>query len=695
MTDEAVTRNISVSCAAVSGPTQNYSEASGSKWVDRVWAARTLRFVLWAIPVAGSFLVVSWLSRNLSPARIGVHVALWWLLAAGAGAATIVLLDRAMRRFLPMVSLLRMSMVFPDKAPARYRAALHSGSGRSLERRMRAISAATPGQIGAQRTLLLLDLAAAITRHDRYTRGHCERVRAYSDLIAEELGLDDHDRGLLRWAALLHDVGKLDVPTAILNKPGRPDDDEWAVLAGHPEAAAAYLAPVETWLDGWQAAASQHHERWDGGGYPAGLADESIHIAGRIVAVADAYDTMVTVRSYKKAMTPEAARRELVSCAGGQFDPRVVRAFVNVSIGRVRRAAGGLTWFGNLGQFVGSGTVSPAVSSVPNVVASGLLVAGGFALSPGLSAVGNDGAEEASIIAIEQSALGSQLSLATTPTATKQPEAPAGLAGESGTDVPFAGRPDLENDRATPEPTPTPTRFATPTATLLQASPTVLAPGATPDPTGTVEVIPFQTATPTATAQSRSTVAPTATPAVSANPSVTPVVSSTPIPTRAPAATATPTQLPVPSATTSPTPSPTEMATSTEIPTATATPSATATPTATATPRPVNQPPTITAEDDITITTDTIEKTFFVLIEDPDGDALNLTAIDLFGTFTYVNVLGATTTTAPNGSGLYEVSFGAGPWPEGTGWVIELMVEDDGNPNLSTSLYIGGNVVAS
>ncbi len=382
----------------MSGPTQNYDELPGSRWVDRVWTARVLRFVIWAIPIAGSYLAIWWMSANLPPRRLGVHLGLWWVFAALVGAFTIWMLDRGMRRFLPVVALLRMSMVFPDKAPPRYRAALRTGSGRALERRVVAVAAAEPNKVGTQQSLLLLDLAAAITRHDRLTRGHCERVRAYSDLIAQEMGLDEHETGLLRWSALLHDVGKLDVPASILNKPGRPDEDEWKILSGHPAASSRYLAPVATWLEGWHVAAAQHHERWDGGGYPAGLAAEQIHMAGRIVAVADAYDTMVSVRSYKKAMTAQAARTELVRCAGTQFDPRVVRAFLNVSIGRVRRAAGGLAWLGNFGQVLGSGTVSPVVSSAPNVIASGVLVASAltFALAP--PEVRDTGPENASVV---------------------------------------------------------------------------------------------------------------------------------------------------------------------------------------------------------------------------------------------------------------------------------------------------------
>ena len=114
--------------------------------------------------------------------------------------------------------------------------------------------------------MLLKDLA----KHDRLTRGHSERVRAYSEIIGEELGLPAADLEKLRWAALVHDVGKMAVSPEILNKPGRPTDEEWQELRNHPTAGARLLAPLEPWLGEWVGAATEHHERVDGKGYPAG-----------------------------------------------------------------------------------------------------------------------------------------------------------------------------------------------------------------------------------------------------------------------------------------------------------------------------------------------------------------------------------------------------------------------------------------
>ena len=110
--------------------------------------------------------------------------------------------------------------------------------------------------------------------HDRLTRGHCERVRAYADLIGEELGLDADSKNKLHWAALLHDVGKLDVPAEILNKTEKLTPDEWQIIRGHPAASVRWIEPLRPWLGDWVLAASEHHERYDGDGYPLRLRGE-------------------------------------------------------------------------------------------------------------------------------------------------------------------------------------------------------------------------------------------------------------------------------------------------------------------------------------------------------------------------------------------------------------------------------------
>ena len=182
---------------------------------------------------------------------------------------------------------------------------------------------------------VLLTLALALNAHDRRTRGHCERVRALSELLAEELGLDDDARERLRWAALLHDVGKLAVPAEILDKPSAPNARELEILRRHPEEGILLTAPLADWLGESGRAIGEHHERFDGAGYPSGLAGTDIALAARIVALTDAFDTMTSVRSYKHAMSVRAAREEVARCAGTHFDPAVSRAFLDLSLPRL------------------------------------------------------------------------------------------------------------------------------------------------------------------------------------------------------------------------------------------------------------------------------------------------------------------------------------------------------------------------
>ena len=194
----------------------------------------------------------------------------------------------------------------------------------------------------------ILALAGALNAHDRLTRGHGERVRAYTDLIADELDLSPSDRDRLRWSALLHDIGKLAVHPHVLNKPDKLSDEEWEVIKRHPLEGAKLTAPLAAWLGEWASTIAEHHEKFDGSGYPYGLAGHDISLGGRIVAVADCYDTMTAIRTHKRPMSPAAARAELAACAGKHFDPKVVRAFLDVSIGRLRPVAGPLSWLGSL-----------------------------------------------------------------------------------------------------------------------------------------------------------------------------------------------------------------------------------------------------------------------------------------------------------------------------------------------------------
>ena len=175
----------------------------------------------------------------------------------------------------------------------------------------------------------LLAIAGAVEARDGYTGAHIERVTNYAMAAGRECALGEDELRYLRVGSLLHDVGKIAIPDSILRKPGPLTDDEYEVMKRHPEIGAAML-DRSPFLRPALPGVLHHHERWDGGGYPYGLRGEAIPLAGRILAVADTFDAIVTARPYRPARSPEAAVAELERCSGTQFDPSVVEAFRRV-----------------------------------------------------------------------------------------------------------------------------------------------------------------------------------------------------------------------------------------------------------------------------------------------------------------------------------------------------------------------------
>ncbi len=361
-----------------SGPTTGAGDRARSAWTSRPAVSRAIRAVAFVLPAAIAWVVSAQVAPHLWRPAGAIGIVCYVVQLATVGLLTVSLAGRLTRRLLPLAALLNLSLVFPDVAPSRFRTALRGGTIRNLQAQVDEFRSATHADLNEVATQMV-EMVAALGRHERLTRGHTERVRAYSDLIAQEMGLNAHDRHLLQWSALLHDVGKLSVPPEILNKAGRPTDEEWVVLAAHPAVGGELVEPLAPWLGEWRLAAAEHHERWDGTGYPRGLAGTEISLAGRIVAVADAYDVITSHRSYKKPMPVDAARAELVRCSGSQFDPVVVRALINASLGKRSVAAGSVGWLGQLQAIFNAG--AGGVASTAGNVAAATALAGAVAIT--------------------------------------------------------------------------------------------------------------------------------------------------------------------------------------------------------------------------------------------------------------------------------------------------------------------------
>jgi hypothetical protein len=355
----------------ISGPTTGASE-SLSAWASRPVLAKLVRVLLFVAPI-----VIGWLAvRIVAPifyrpeGWIGTG---FWIVQAIVVASVAAHSTKAVaNRLAPMSALLNMTMVFPDHAPSRFGVTLRAGNIKKLTPEQLILSNDT--QEAAEQAIALV---AALGAHEPRTRGHTERVRTYAELIGQEMGLTDDELNRLRWGVLLHDVGKLTVPAHILNSKEAPTEEQWRILKQHPLEGQKILEPLHGWLGEWGFVALHHHERWDGGGYPAQLEATEISLGGRIAAVADTYDVITSKRSYKEPMSPSAAREELYRCAGTQFDPAVVKAFLRIGL-EDGRSAGFLGWLFELPTLMrvtsSVATASPTVGSAMATVAMAVSV---------------------------------------------------------------------------------------------------------------------------------------------------------------------------------------------------------------------------------------------------------------------------------------------------------------------------------
>ena len=447
------------------------AESSGDRWRAHPWVARVIQLVIVAVPLAAGYGATVACVRLMHSQLGQSH---WWLLApASVSITACVAVERLTRKLLPLAALLKLSMLFPDRAPTRYKVARQAFNVRSLRDKL-ATSPASDASSAAEAALALI---TALTSHDRRTRGHCERVRVFTDLLGDQLRLPRESRDKLRWVSLLHDIGKLRVAAEILNKPAKLNPTEWDLVAAHPDNGAQLLGPLTEWLGEWAGAVRQHHEKFDGTGYPDGAAGDQISRAGRIVAIADSYEVMTAHRAYKKPMATASARAELARCAGTQFDPTYVRAFLAIPLPKLLWAMGPGSLLMNLpllraaADTANKGVMATTQTGVAAVSAAA--VVGTVAVTTGIPATVPVATVSSPISSTHQGtpppAPTGRIVLPPTPT----PTTPITIKTPTPTDT---------STPTTPTPTPTPIEMTpTPVATTPAPPPVLTAPRA---PTG-------------------------------------------------------------------------------------------------------------------------------------------------------------------------------------------------------------------
>jgi hypothetical protein len=477
------------------------ARAKGTSWDRRPALSRALKIAVFAGPIIASLGVAALLNHVL-PRSTSVGTSfLWTGVIIASSLATLVALERAARQLLPLAALLNLSLIFPDKAPARFAVARQTGKPSDLQARLQR-ARETGHEDEARGMQTVIELVLALSVHDKGSRGHSERVRVFTDLLADEMKIPEHSRNKLRWAALLHDIGKLEVPTTILNKPDKPSQEEWTTLHRHPEEGARLVAPLLPWLGVWGLAVAQHHERFDGTGYPHHLRGHEISLAARIVSVADTYEVMTAPRPYKRPMSVSAARQELVRVAGTQLDASIVRAFLNISVGRLWRTIGFGAWISQvptiarLFSFTGSfgSTVSMGIGTAS--MASVLAVSGVVGVGPDTSSTGTPaGSNPVAVVAPHQGDSshlpGSTAGPGRAPTgnAVAPPATAAPTASAPASSAPSATAAATATGGATPPPmqtTPIPGSPSSPAATprpVATPTPPASTPSTTPQPT--------------------------------------------------------------------------------------------------------------------------------------------------------------------------------------------------------------------
>jgi putative nucleotidyltransferase with HDIG domain len=503
-------------------------EIRWERWRARPAAAWSVRVLIVLGPLAVGLLAGLVWRHLVRLGESGLAEILWLAGLVAVSFAAFFAAERGLRRLAPLPFLLRVSLAFPDRTPSRFAVALRAASLQQLRRRIDEDSFL--GGDDATVAGRVLSLTAALNVHDRVTLGHSDRVRAYSEVIGDQLGLGEDDVDRLRWAALLHDIGKLAIPDSILNKSGALTAEEYAEVKTHAAVGAQLVEPLRPWLGPWTDAVGQHHEWWDGSGYPAGLAGDDIALGGRIVAVADAFDIMTSIRSYRTPVSADDARAELARCAGSQFDPAVVRAFVAAGVGRPARWA--------LPALL-AGLVAPARKAVrrPGEPVGGLvslaaatLVAGivigplSPAPTPSAAAAAPDGSPTLSAAPTSPPPPTSARGTATEPATTAAPTtdaAAASLSTTSATAGTGVAAPEVAED-------PAPPRSALPATTSPPGGTVPAARSTTPPPPSTAPPGPSATVRPSPPRSNSTTAAPPRSTSTTAGPRSTSTTAAPP-----------------------------------------------------------------------------------------------------------------------------------------------------------------------
>ena len=301
------------------------------------WKARPIVAALLRALAAGSPVVVGYVCASLAGASL--HPAgrwAWWLAVLGCalGAGWLTFLATARLKLLAV--LYELDLAFPGKAPERWEILSQpreAGRARSLPGSPKSINSAAAG---------VLAMALALPRHDPGASRHPHRIVAYTDLIARRMRIPDTDRERLKWAALGHGLGKLLIDPDLLRKRGALTAVEQQTWETYPARSLRLLGPMLPWLEESATAIESHGENWDGSGFPEHESGEQIPISARILAVAISLDLLTTGAG---AMNHERARRLIAAASANDFDPRVVRSFLQIPLRTLRAAAGSLVPF--------------------------------------------------------------------------------------------------------------------------------------------------------------------------------------------------------------------------------------------------------------------------------------------------------------------------------------------------------------